>query len=243
MKDEPRYPEVSIDVPADQADDAVAALFELGATGVATRRRDAGPGHDRRADDARREFRQSNDGGSGSAGARSGVVAARVEIVGDGWRDEWKKHFAPFRLTERITIRPPWQAYEARAPSPAGDFPGSSEIVLELEPGRAFGTGLHPTTAIVARVLEGIAPRLRGCEFLDVGTGSGILALVAIALGAARARAIDVDPDTVPVAIENARRNGYEDRIEASMTPIGAVKKPSTSSWRTSKPACSSSCS
>ena len=65
-----------------------------------------------------------------------------TDLVGDAWRDEWKKHFAPFRLTPRITVRPPWEAYQPR---------DASEIVLDLEPGRAFGTGLHATTSLVAR--------------------------------------------------------------------------------------------
>jgi ribosomal protein L11 methyltransferase len=96
--------------------------------------------------------------------------------------------------------------------------------VLELEPGRAFGTGLHATTGLVARALEALGPRLSNAEVLDVGTGSGILALVAIALGAAKAHATDVDPDAVAVTIENARRNGYDDRIDASATPVAAVE-------------------
>src|SRR5439155_26023731 len=127
---------------------------------------------------------------------------------------EWKKHFEPFKLTERVTIRPPWRAYEPR---------DADEIVLELEPGRAFGTGLHATTALVARVLEAEGPRLANAEVLDVGTGSGILALVALALGAARACAIDVDADAVAVTRENARRNGLADRIDASATPLADV--------------------
>jgi ribosomal protein L11 methyltransferase len=134
--------------------------------------------------------------------------------VGDAWRDEWKKHFAPFKLTSRVTIRPPWESYEPRDPG---------EIVLELEPGRAFGTGLHATTSLVARAMEKLAPRLAGAAVLDVGTGSGILALVAIALGAARVRAIDVDPEAVAVTIENARRNDCESRIAASATPLSEV--------------------
>ena len=115
--------------------------------------------------------------------------------MGDAWRDEWKKHFVPFRLTPRITVRPPWEAYQPR---------DASEIVLDLEPGRAFGTGLHATTALVARALEARATELSGIELLDVGTGSGILALVALALGAARVRAIDIDPDAAEVTLENA---------------------------------------
>jgi ribosomal protein L11 methyltransferase len=216
VEEEPRYPEVHVDVPLDQADEASAVLFDLGASGV-----------------------EQRDDATLAKGPRSGMAtlvasfadrslaeaAAReidpawspriAEIVGDAWRDEWKKHFAPFRLTERVTIRPPWEAYEPRDPS---------EIVLELEPGRAFGTGLHATTALVARALEALGPRLSNRDVLDVGTGSGILALVAIALGAARARAIDVDPEAVVVAVENAERNGFEGRIDASATPVGEIE-------------------
>jgi ribosomal protein L11 methyltransferase len=141
--------------------------------------------------------------------------APRVsEVVGDAWRDEWKKHFAPFRLTKNITIRPPWQAYEAKDPS---------ERILELEPGRAFGTGLHATTALVARALEALGANLVDRNVLDVGTGSGILALVAIALGAARVRAVDIDPDAVEVTIENAVRNGMQGRIDADRAAVGDI--------------------
>jgi ribosomal protein L11 methyltransferase len=214
--DEPRYPEVHVDVPLDQADEASALLFDLGASGV-EQRDDVTMAKGPRAGMATL-VASFADRPLAEAAAREidPAWSPRVsEIVGDAWRDEWKKHFAPFRLTERITVRPPWEAYEPRAPS---------EIVLELEPGRAFGTGLHATTALVAKALEALGPRLSNVDVLDVGTGSGILALVAVALGAARARAIDVDPEAIAVTVENARRNGYERSIEASATPLDEVR-------------------
>jgi ribosomal protein L11 methyltransferase len=215
VNDETRYPEVLVDVPLDEVDAVSGLLFELGASGV--EERDEGT-LAKGAVAGRATLVASFEDRAVAEAALSDLDPAwtpRVsEIVGDAWRDEWKKHFAPFRLTDRVTIRPPWQPYEPR---------DRSEVVLELEPGRAFGTGLHATTALVATVLEELGPRLVGQSVLDVGTGSGILALVAVALGAARACAIDTDPEAIAVTIENARRNGCETKIEASTTQVGSV--------------------
>jgi ribosomal protein L11 methyltransferase len=218
--DMPRFPQLSIDVAPDLADEAAALLFELGAEGVeerdgSTLAQGAAPGRTTLvASFAERA-------GAEDAAARIDIGwSPRVsELVGDAWRDEWKKYFVPFRLTERVTIRPPWQAY-----TPVD----ANEKVLELEPGRAFGTGLHPTTALVARAIETLSAELFATEkgrgsVLDVGTGSGILALVALALGAATARAIDIDPDAVALAIENAERNGLRDRLSADDASIDAI--------------------
>jgi ribosomal protein L11 methyltransferase len=215
VSEETRYPEVLVDVPLDEADAVSAVLFDLGASGV--EQRDEGTLAKGAVAGAAMLVASFEDRATAEA-AVSELDPAWTprfsEVVGDAWRDEWKKHFAPFRLTDRVTIRPPWQTYEAR---------DGSEVVLELEPGRAFGTGLHASTALVAKVLEGLGPRLVGGRVLDVGAGSGILALVAIALGAARACAVDHDPEAVAVTLENARRNGYETRIDASTVPIGAL--------------------
>jgi len=108
-------------------------------------------------------------------------------------------------------VRPPWREYAAA--------PG--EQVVVLEPGRAFGTGLHETTSLVAEVLA--ETPLAGFTVLDVGCGSGVLTLIALALGAARARAIDVDPDAVAVTRENADRNGVGDRMETDEAPVEAL--------------------
>jgi len=206
---------VIVDVPIDDADEAVAIAFELGAEGVEQRDESTlltGPAAGMAT--LVISFADPDLAKAAMAELDPSWHPRLSEIVGDSWRDEWKKHFLPFRLTDRITIRPPWEAYEPRGPS---------EIVLELEPGRAFGTGLHATTALVARALEAHRDELQKAVILDVGTGSGILALVALALGAARARAIDTDSDAVAVTLENARRNALESRIEADTCPVSAI--------------------
>jgi ribosomal protein L11 methyltransferase len=207
----PRYPYVAIDVSEEEADEAGALLFELGAAGV-----------------EQRDATTLTRGASGKVtlvasfereeDAREATIelpqawSPRVEeVVGDAWRDEWKKHFEPFRVCAGVVVRPPWREHAAA--------PG--EHVVVLEPGRAFGTGLHETTSLVAEALA--EAELAGVTVLDVGCGSGVLTLIALALGAARARAVDVDPDAVAVTRENADRNGVRDRVEADETPVGSL--------------------
>ncbi len=139
-------------------------------------------------------------------------------MIGDAWRDAWKEHFAPFALTPHITVVPPWSTAPFDLP------PGAMR--LELEPGRAFGTGLHATTSLVAEILDASGEALRGHEVLDLGTGSGILALTALLLGASRALAIDVDPDVIEVVRENAERNCLASRIEAREGTLASVDRP-----------------
>jgi ribosomal protein L11 methyltransferase len=213
MATEPRYPYVAVDVPEEDADSASVALFDLGALGV--EERDATTML--RGADGRTTLVASFEREQEARAAFEELPATwspRLdEVVGDAWRDEWKKHFEPFRICEGVIVRPPWR--DCR--------PSAGERVIELEPGRAFGTGLHETTSLIAEVLALHVGDLRGSPVLDVGTGSGILALVAIALGATLARAIDVDPDAVLVTRENAERNGLASRIHADDAPIGAI--------------------
>lgn len=203
----PRYPFVAVDVREAYAGDIAALLFANGASGVEERddqtlRR--GPGHGTvtvvgafATHDAARVAMKA-------VRASRPILRPRLEeIVGDAWRDAWKEHFAPFALTPRVTIAPPWSVPAAA--------PGTH--VLVLEPGRAFGTGLHASTSLVASLLEERAASFAGQAVLDVGTGSGILALVALVLGAARADALDVDEEAVAVARENAERNGLSERL------------------------------
>ena len=135
------------------------------------------------------------------------------EVVGDAWRDAWKEHYKPYAIAEGLVVRPPWEAYEAK--------PG--EKVLELEPGRAFGTGLHETTRLVARAIKAHESEVKDRLAIDVGCGSGILALIAIALGAERAIAIDNDQEAIDVTRENAARNGLSERVDASTTDVAAL--------------------
>jgi ribosomal protein L11 methyltransferase len=209
----PRFPLLVVDVTEAEADFASAVLFDLGATGIevrdATTLQQGEPGRETL-------LASFDDDASASAALREVPDAWRPRldaIVGDAWRDEYKKYFHPFLLCKGVVVRPPWEPYAAKA----------NERVLTLEPGRAFGTGLHETTALVAEVLSERAAELSGRAILDVGTGSGILALTALLLGASRAVAIDVDPDAVRVARANALANGFLERLDASVTPLGAV--------------------
>jgi ribosomal protein L11 methyltransferase len=206
----PRYPYVAVDVPEPDADEAGALLFELGAQGV--EQRDAttlakGAGE---LVTLVASFESHDDARAAIAELPAGWGARLEEVVGDAWRDEWKKHFEPFRVCEGVTVCPPWKT------APAG-----TDKLVVLEPGRAFGTGLHETTSLVAQVLADT--KLAGATVLDVGCGSGILALIALRLGAKRAVAVDVDPDAVAVTRENAARNGLQDRVAADVTPVGDV--------------------
>jgi ribosomal protein L11 methyltransferase len=211
---ERRYPYVTVDVDENETDDASALLFDLGAGGVELR-------------DATTFARgaegkvtliasfELEDEAMAAAGALPAAWSPRVdEVVGDSWRDEWKKHFEPFRIANGIVVCPPWRQYEA----------ASGEFVIVLEPGRAFGTGLHETTSLVAQILVDKVARFRGRPVLDVGCGSGILSLVALALGAGRARAIDVDPDAVIVTRENAARNRTGDRLKVDDVRVEAIE-------------------
>lgn len=130
----------------------------------------------------------------------------------EDWRDSWKRYFRPQRIGRRLLIKPSWATYEVTA----------ADTVIEIDPGMAFGTGQHPTTAMCLRALE---ERLRpGEAVLDLGTGSGILAIAAARLGAGRVLALDVDPQAVKAARENAARNGVQDTVEvrAGTLPEGA---------------------
>jgi ribosomal protein L11 methyltransferase len=210
---EPRYPYVCVDVPSSDVDEAGALLFELGAQGV----------EERDATTLVRgvagkvtlvgSFEQYADARAAVAELPPAWSPRVEEVVGDGWRDEWKKHFEPFRICAQIIVCPPWRAHEA----------ARGEHVIVLEPGRAFGTGLHETTSLVAEWLADHVDTLRGSRVLDVGCGSGILSFVALALGARSARAVDLDPDAVAVTRENAERNALSDRIESDASPVDVL--------------------
>jgi ribosomal protein L11 methyltransferase len=123
------------------------------------------------------------------------------------WADAWKAYFPVLRVGRRLVIRPTWRRHRA-APD---------DVVLALDPGMAFGTGLHPTTRLCLAGVEALADRgvLDGARALDVGCGSGILAIAAIRLGAAEALGVDTDPIAVEATLANAGRNRTGRRIRA----------------------------
>ena len=134
-----------------------------------------------------------------------GDLEARLVQEAD-WANAWKAHFPVLRIGRRIVIRPTWRRHRRE--------PG--DIVLALDPGMAFGTGLHPTTRLCLAALESMADRgllAEAPEVLDVGCGSGILSIAAARLGARRVLAVDVDPIAVEATRANARRNRLARRI------------------------------
>lgn len=134
------------------------------------------------------------------------TVAERRE---DEWADAWKEHYRPQRVGRRVVVRPPWYEYEAM-----GD-----DVVVVLDPGMAFGTGLHPSTRLGVLGLEAeIRP---GMRVIDVGCGSGVLTIPAALLGAASVDAVDIEPVAVRSTIENAERNGVADRIRVAEGSVG----------------------
>ncbi len=132
------------------------------------------------------------------------------DVAQSDWSEAWKENYKPLRIGRRLVIRPSWISPDADAAH--GIEIRSDDIVLALDPGMAFGTGLHPTTQLCAAALEDVVTP--GMRVFDVGTGSGILAIYAVKLGAASALAVDTDPESVRVTEENIAINGVASSIE-----------------------------
>lgn len=125
----------------------------------------------------------------------------QADCAMDDWLNNWKKYFKPIPVGEKLLIRPIWEE----------DFDSQGRVVLNLEPGLAFGTGTHETTRLCLELIERyLSPR---SKLLDVGCGSGILSVAGLLLGAGEAVGIDIDPLAVKTAGENARLNGVEERF------------------------------
>lgn len=116
------------------------------------------------------------------------------------WEREWMDNFHPMKFGDRLWICPSWR-----------DVPDPTAVNVMLDPGLAFGTGTHPTTALCLTWLDGLD--LKGKTVVDFGCGSGILSLAALKLGAEKVIGIDIDPQALQASLENAKRNGVEDRL------------------------------
>lgn len=125
------------------------------------------------------------------------------EVDESDWAENWKKHYKTTRIGKRIVIKPSWETFE----------PEAGDIVIQLDPGMAFGTGSHETTAMCTEALEKFVKP--GATVFDVGCGSGILSVVAAKLGAERVLGIDLDPMCVKISKENFQINKVEDKAEA----------------------------
>lgn len=134
------------------------------------------------------------------------VGTLRVDLSSasnDDWAESWKQYYKPFRIGEHWIVKPTWEPYSAQ----------ETDVVVELDPGMAFGTGTHETTNMCMVLLEKFLQK--GMRVMDIGTGSGILAIGAAKLGAQSVLAIDIDTDAVKVARENIARNGVEATVRA----------------------------
>ena len=139
-----------------------------------------------------------------SPGIKLGQLSVEISAVADDdWAENWKRYYKPFRIGKRLIVKPTWEPYE----------PESRDLVIEMDPGMAFGTGTHETTNMCMILLEEYLEK--GMRVMDVGTGSGILAIAAAKLGASEVLALDIDPDAVKVAQENIQRNGVEKSTRA----------------------------
>lgn len=125
------------------------------------------------------------------------------EVHEEEWATAWKKYYNPVKISEKFTIVPTWEEYTPIS---------SDELIIELDPGMAFGTGTHPTTVLCIQALERTVKS--GDRIVDVGTGSGVLSIAAAKLGAEKVEALDLDEVAVHVARENAELNKVQDVVE-----------------------------
>ncbi|TSA54153.1 MAG: methyltransferase domain-containing protein, partial [Planctomycetaceae bacterium] len=130
-----------------------------------------------------------------------------IETITDpNWEEQWKKYFKPLRISKNIVVKPTWERYT----------PTGRDIVIEIDPGMAFGTGQHSSTSMCMKAIEDILLKDRSFEkwrVLDVGTGTGILGISCAKLGAQKVVCLDIDPKAVENAYKNIAINGVEDRI------------------------------
>ncbi len=137
-------------------------------------------------------------------------------IQEEKWAEAWKAHFKPVHVTPRLVIKPPWEEYPGK----------KGQIVIEINPGMAFGTGTHPSTQMCLQALEELIPSFpKGPAILDVGTGSGILAIASQKLRARKILAIDIDPTAIHCARKNAGANHAKGVIDFRVGSLGGLRR------------------
>jgi len=147
-------------------------------------------------------------------------VACKQETIEDpDWGEQWKKYFKPLRVSREIVIKPTWERYT----------PEGGDIVIEIDPGMAFGTGQHASTRMCLEALEEIISKDRGIkawQVLDVGTGTGILGIACAKLGAEKVLCLDIDKKAVGIARENIEINDVADRVKAVSRDVTTLEGP-----------------
>ena len=138
------------------------------------------------------------------------IGAGKIEIARvkrEDWAESWKRHFHPIEIGKTLLVKPSWSK----------KCPAKNQAVVTLDPGLSFGTGQHPTTSFcLHEIARGRKNRTQPASFLDIGTGSGILAIAAAKLGYQPVHAFDFDPDSVRVVRENLRKNRATNQVKLS---------------------------
>jgi ribosomal protein L11 methyltransferase len=212
MTEDDAHPFVVLRLEPSEVELAEFRLWELGATGIEQR-------------DQTTIVREPIPGEVVLRAAFEGEVAARhaleamqndyradlERIPQQNWATEWRKGFGPQRIGRRILLHPSWEPVEGEP----------NDVVLEIDPENAFGSGDHETTRLVLRILDA---RVKGRErVLDVGCGSGILSIAAVRLGATSSVGVDIEDDAVTVATRNAALNGVGSVVDFSTRPLEEV--------------------
>jgi ribosomal protein L11 methyltransferase len=141
----------------------------------------------------------------------------RTRVVDEAdWATAWQDHFHVLHLGRRLVIKPSWRRHRRT----------DDQVVIDLDPGMAFGTGLHPTTRLCLVALEARADRAPLGRVLDVGCGSGILSIAAVRLGGTRALGLDIDPIAVEATVANARHNRVGKRVRAREGSVPSGEGP-----------------
>jgi ribosomal protein L11 methyltransferase len=234
------WTEISCTVPDELVDSLADFLVELTGTGVSVENLTVDTFNAEEIADAPvktvKAYVPDDDAAPALVARLSAFLAGQAELVpgytfspptttvirDEDWATSWKVHFKPARIGRQLVIKPSWEEYQAAA----------TDVVLELDPGMAFGTGTHHTTRLCLEALEDLfAGRGPAADarlpaqpaVLDVGCGSGVLSIAAAKLGACRVVAVDIDPVAVQVTEENAVLNGVAAGIEASTTPLAGL--------------------
>ena len=150
----------------------------------------------------------------------AGAISIRT-LRRQNWAESWKRHFHPLDFDSRLLVRPSWSKQR----------PKKGQALVVLDPGLSFGTGRHPTTAFCLRELVRHRDPKRRQSFLDVGTGSGILAVAAAKLGYAPVEAIDLDPESVRTARDNARRNRVQGKIRLRRADLARLPSRASAAY------------
>lgn len=215
--------EIAVEIPSDRADEVSVYLIGIGSNGVVTGGGIVDAfhlgGEDREKVEIKAYFTPEDAPGKGAEikrylqglGLEFGIMVSNLKD--DDWAHKWKDFFKPEKITDRIVIKPTWEPYRAQG----------NEIVVDIDPGMAFGTGTHATTRACLQLIEEVVEKGEISSILDVGTGSGILSIAAARLGVSKIVAMDIDETARKVAEDNISINKVGNSVRVIDTPLDKV--------------------